>query len=660
MDDAAARKELDRLLAGQSARTVRLAAQVARAVAAAVANGEDPEQAVRSGMEAVGMAQAVRDTVATAVVQSVCVGYGIWPSVSAAPSEAFAGLKATALSSVWDDSGMTLSTRLHGTDQAMRAEIVKAIKDGVDAKASTWDTQRRIYDGYGFGGAIKQAKLSELPKDLQDLADQARKVLTPEDFAQLQQDAKRLRAYADRLATGPLRAAYGQMADRLEKGLTKGLDRLVQTATEEKARYHASRIQRTEAARAWGQGFHAQCMDDPDVVGIKWNLSTSHKVFDICDFNHTADLYGMGPGVYPKAKWPRYPAHPHCHCPQSKVFVGMVPAERDNVEAGGKAALNGMTESQRKRLLTIKGAQGFKGGASWKGDLRHYDGAVSSGMSPGARAVVMGVKKWQPDLQLVPGVAAPVASGAAKVVQEKAAHPVRKVVEFIPAKSIKEAEQWARDNKLADHVSYKGLHIDAANGINKVLKEHLDMFPDLRSGLQFVGSSQEHVKLAKAARKAENYSEASIRKAFWGDISNRTKAFSADSRVKRYNGFHGISFNADFYGKTYEKTLAMDELSTGQGKWSAAGKVVGVEGTVAHELGHQIDALLGLRSDTEVIKLWNEARARGVAQAVSGYAEKGGITEGIAEGWAEAFGSGVAREFAEGLKRRIFKLNGTP
>lgn len=417
MDDAAARKELDRLLAGQSARTVRLAAQVARAVAAAVANGEDPEQAVRSGMEAVGMAQAVRDTVATAVVQSVCVGYGIWPSVSAAPSEAFAGLKATALSSVWDDSGMTLSTRLHGTDQAMRAEIVKAIKDGVDAKASTWDTQRKIYDGYGFGGAIKQAKLSELPKDLQDLADQARKVLTPEDFAQLQLDAKRLRAYADRLATGPLRAAYGQMADRLEKGLTKGLDRLVQTATEEKARYHASRIQRTEAARAWGQGFHAQCMDDPDVVGIKWNLSTSHKLFDICDFNHTADLYGMGPGVYPKAKWPRYPAHPHCHCPQIKVFVGMVPAERDNVEAGGKAALGGMTESQRARLLTIKGAQGFKGGASWKGDLRHYDGAVSSGMSPGARAVVMGVKQWQPDLQLVPGV------GAAKAIAASPASP---------------------------------------------------------------------------------------------------------------------------------------------------------------------------------------------------------------------------------------------
>ena len=660
MDDAASRKELDRLLAGHSTRTVRLAAQVSKAVAEAVARGEDPSQAVASGMDKVGMAKAVRDTVATAVVQSVCVGYGIWPSVSAAPPEAMGGLRKTALSGVWDESGMKLSDRLHGTDTAMRAEIAQAIKGHVDAKASAWDAQRKIYDGYGMGGAIRQVKLSELPKDLQDLADKARNVLTPEDFAQLQGDAKRLRAYADRLATAPLKAAYGQMADRLEKGLTKGLDRLVQTATEEKARYHASRILRTEAARAWGQGFHAECLENQDVVGIKWNLSTSHKIFDICDFNHQADLYGMGPGVYPKAKWPRYPAHPHCHCPQSKVFVGMVPPERDNVEAGGKAALDGMTESQRKRLLTIKGAQGFQGGSSWKGDLRNHDGAVSSGMSPGARAVVMGVKQWQPDLQLVPGVAAPVASSAAKVVQEKAVHPVRKVVEFVPAKSVKDAEQWARDNKLADQVSYKGLHVDAANGINKVLKEHLDMFPGLRSGLQFVGSSQEQVKLAKAARKAENYSEASIRKAFRGDIGKSTKAFSTDPRVKRYEGFYGISFNTEFFGTTYENTLAMNEITTGQGQWYAAGRRLGVEGTVAHELGHQIDALFGLRSDAEVATLWEKALANGAADTVSKYAASKGITEAIAEGWAEAFGSGVTREFAEGLKRRIFKLKGTP
>jgi hypothetical protein len=81
---------------------------------------------------------------------------------------------------------------------------------------------------------------------------------------------------------------------------------------------------------------------------------------------------------------------------------------------------------------------------------------------------------------------------------------------------------------------------------------------------------------------------------------------------------------------------------------------------VAHELGHQLDSLYGLEKDSEVKSLWDEAVSEGVKDSISGYAEKGGIVEGIAEGWAEAFGSGVARKFAEGLKRRIFKLKGSP
>lgn len=388
VDPTGGRAALEKLLAGHTARTQRLAAQVARAVAAAVARGEDPVQAVQTGMEAVGMAKAIRDIVATSVVQSVCIGYGIWPTVSALPPEAMGTLRTTALSGVWDDKGMILSQALHGTDKSMRDEIVQAVKGHIDAKVSAWDAQRGIYDGYGFGGAIHKNKLPGLPKDLQDLADKARKVLSPEDYAQLKADAKRLRAYADRLATGPLRAAYGQMADRLEKGLTHGLNRLVKTATEEKARYHASRILRTETANAWGQGFVQECAENPDVVAIRWKTSSAHKIFDVCDFCATANLYGMGPGVYPKAKLPRYCAHPHCFCNLLKVFIGQVPVERDNVDAGGRAALAGMTESQRARLLTIKGKEAFGQSGQWRGSLRHYEAGGGNPLSQGAKAVL--------------------------------------------------------------------------------------------------------------------------------------------------------------------------------------------------------------------------------------------------------------------------------
>ena len=85
-------------------------------------------------------------------------------------------------------------------------------------------------------------------------------------------------------------------------------------AVQEKARYHAERIARTENARAYADGQMSRYMNDPDVVALKWKLGSRHPRYDICDFYANADLYGLGKGVYPKDKFPRLPAHPHCMC----------------------------------------------------------------------------------------------------------------------------------------------------------------------------------------------------------------------------------------------------------------------------------------------------------------------------------------------------------
>ena len=385
LDPSAGRSELEKLVAGKTKRTQRLAWRVAQLVAAAVSQGDDPAVALNAAMASVGMAEAVRDEVGASVVQSLLAGAGVWPSVSAMVD--VGSLEKTALSSIWDGSSMTLSQRLHSSDQAMRSELVDIIKTHVEAKSSAWDASRQIFDGYGFGGTIHKDQLPELPKAIQGLMGKAGRVVTPEDLLQLQQNAKRLEAYASRLATGPLKSAYTQFAKRLEKGLIKGLDKLVETATYEKARYHASRILRTETAHAWGQGFLEDCRKDPDVVGIRWTLSSSHKIFDICDFYASADLYGMGPGVYPLGKIPGYPAHPHCMCPLAKVYKWQVPAEKDQVQQGGAVALAKMTDSQRKRILTINGAKGFQGAGDWQSQLRNWGNGMEE-ISSGAKAVL--------------------------------------------------------------------------------------------------------------------------------------------------------------------------------------------------------------------------------------------------------------------------------
>lgn len=434
IDPTGGRKALQELLASQSKRTQKLAWKVARETAAAIQSGKSAAQAVSAAMDHAGMAQSIRGNVAEAVAQSLCIGSGIWPKVEGHAD--LERLKEVALQHTWDDTGMTLSSRLHGTNAAMRADVVDAVNSLVQARDSTWQASRKIYDGYGLGGAINRAKLSELPGDLTTLLEKAQGTLSPEALADLKLRAKQLGAYADRLATGPLRASYLQFASRLEKGLTTGLDKLVRTATEEKARYHADRILRTEAARAWGQGFAKQCMDDPDVIGWRWETSSAHKIFDICDFHARADLYGMGPGIYPKAHHPSYPAHPHCLCHASMVFKGEAPAPSDQVAKGGKDAIAGMTEAERVRILGKPGAQAFKGGGDWKSSIKMWD--------PPA-AFDSGVISWQPPLEFSPGAKAVLQEATASVPKVRFADDGR----LLPGEALTRKEldaSWAKIN----------------------------------------------------------------------------------------------------------------------------------------------------------------------------------------------------------------------
>lgn len=624
IDPSGGRDELRKLLADQDKAVQDMALAVAEQTARLVNQGVPASLAVSQAMAEAGVAATLQQQMGSAVVQSLCVGAGIWPQITASAVD-LGSLASTAMHSTWDGSGLTLSQRLYGTTQDFKAELVQSIQAHVQAKETAWNTARQIYDGYGFGGQIHQDQLPELPKDLTRLLQQARSVVTPEDFAQLQADAAKLKAYADRLATAPLRSAYKQFAERVEKGLTKGLDRLVQTAAEEKARYHASRILRTETARAWGQGFFEQARRTPQCIGIRWSTSSAHRIFDVCDFCAGVDLYGMGPGIYPKDRCPAYPAHPHCFCGLTMVFKGQVPDPSPRMGPGGKDWIKALTEGKRSKLLTRRGEQSFRGGASWEGVLRNWGGIDNHALSNGAKEVLKDASKAS---------------------------------EAILPKTVKEAESWAMKNNLADRVSYKGLSIDAANGINKALKEHLEMFPDLRKGLQFVGSAQERNRLAKAARKSEGWSDFKIRRSIKPNKPGNI-ASSADSSHIQYEGFLGIAFNEKALGTEFAlRTEGYDKIS-GVGKWFVPGRDM-VTDVTAHELGHQLDALYALRTDPEVLTLWKEAAQApgGWNQSISQYAGKWGIKEGIAEGWSEAFGSASPRDFARRLKEVILKKRG--
>lgn len=377
IDSARIRRELEGLLADQTAAVRDLAQRVADETWKRVEAGMPAAKAVGEAMDAAGVDEALQQRLGRDVVQSLCAGAGILPQILAAGLiDQFA---ARALTLSWDSSGMPLSSRLHSAQ--VQQDVAHVISSAISRRDNAWRTARKIYDGYGFGGALKVQSLSALPKDLRVLVAASRQALTPEDIPSFIGQAEQVRKYAQALRTAPLRAAYTQLVDRLEKGLTRGLENAVRVATEEKTRYFAERILRTESARAWGEGFNEQLDRDEDATGLRWETSSAHRIFDVCDFHHRADLFGMGPGVYPKEHRPSYPAHPHCLCVLSAWYRGKA---HPQVEEGGKRALEAMSEGERLRLLGIKGAAAFDGGGGWRGTMRNWTEPRGMQMSQGA------------------------------------------------------------------------------------------------------------------------------------------------------------------------------------------------------------------------------------------------------------------------------------
>lgn len=158
-------------------------------------------------------------------------------------------------------------------------------------------------------------------------------------------------------------------------GSEKALDRAVHVALEEKSRYVAERIARTEAARAWADGFHARYDTDEDVAAYKWTLSSRHPHYDICDMYAQANLWGLGPGVFPKDKTPVLPVHPHCLCHLSLVYVTEIDMsrQRNQIKDGGDAYLKRQSHQKRCYLLGIDGASAWeKGQADWRQYMRNW------------------------------------------------------------------------------------------------------------------------------------------------------------------------------------------------------------------------------------------------------------------------------------------------
>lgn len=312
---------LNDVLAGFSRKYREKAKQVEPLIQKYLDEGMTPAQAVDKALRETDfkayMAKAVKD----AMLSSAVIGAG-----------SYTAGKSTPLDEAWDPSGMTLSEKLHGTSKAMRNHIINTIKDQLKQGAHAMKSARAFYDGYNTSDNVVRKQM--LPKYLQDVVNFSRRSdLGKNDVIALQKLVRRARRMVDRLAQNgapnrALKTSYKELLDAVESCSDKALKRAIRTAVEEKSRYVAERIARTESARAWYQGFLKDTMDDPDVVAYRWVESTRHPTEDICDEYAKVDAYGLGPGIFPKDKAPELPAHPHCLCHYEKVYASEINARR--------------------------------------------------------------------------------------------------------------------------------------------------------------------------------------------------------------------------------------------------------------------------------------------------------------------------------------------
>lgn len=266
-----------RLLLEQSDAKVRATAEQAfQALLIRIRNGEKPRPAIAAVMAQfnAGMVEGLAET--------------------------FSALLATIIGVAdmrdWPVGKVKLSDVLYTNAQAVSATTRTIIDQHMKGPHAARELAKALYEGYDF-------KVDPL-----DVAGQRE---TLPKYLRLEFD----KARAAQLKTPALRAAYLQAIAAQERGQgTDALQRVLQTAFYERNRYYANRIARTELHRAYTDQQSRELMKQDRIEYVQLRLSSKHPKTDICDYHAKVNLYGLGPGVYPKADAPKPPFHPHCFC----------------------------------------------------------------------------------------------------------------------------------------------------------------------------------------------------------------------------------------------------------------------------------------------------------------------------------------------------------
>lgn len=323
--------------------------------------GYTPKQAVDIAYKEYPVMKTLQDEVKKSLHRIAEQGYG---GVLAA------GVTGKAFEMVWAPDKLKLSDRTTRGAKVVRDMVASVLHQQMLKNANYKANALALFDGYGYGHIMPEQDIPDFMRRLISLSNGS-----SYDKQKYRNAMRQVERYIRTLNTQGMKYAYNKVLQAIESRNNEALFKAVRVAVQERTRYFAERIARTERARAYIDGFIAKWQDDEDCVAYQWKLSTAHPDYDICDLYANADLYGLGKGIYPKDKVPTIPVHPHCMCRLKPIFKGQVPdTPTERIEQGGNEYINTLNQRQKEHLLGVKGSQEYKQGKSkWTETARGYN-----------------------------------------------------------------------------------------------------------------------------------------------------------------------------------------------------------------------------------------------------------------------------------------------
>lgn len=269
----------------------------------------------------------------------------------------------------WPD-GLRLSDRLwkfRGDTQRGFAQVLQeGVRLGQSASGIIYDLQRQV-EARGTRFEIVHAEAEDWAAKLADAGRSA--IRNPASRDSWQRAVKEVRRHINQLSDNGTRQAAETAFKKMRAAVAAGDEALIRETLKwwlyDKQLAYFKRIARTEVATAQHRAVIASAIDDPDVIGYLWSVSSSHPRFDICDYYASIDM-GLGRGVWPKHAVPKHKAHPHCMCALSPRVTKI----KQRGEVNYADFIRGINADQRDKLLPAWARQAQQRGLDWESLIR--------------------------------------------------------------------------------------------------------------------------------------------------------------------------------------------------------------------------------------------------------------------------------------------------